>query len=163
MTDKTVLIQKTITKNPAIRFNELKRKTDLQNGTITYILRKLLESGNIETCKYRDVPYYFPKGIEQKDMSILRFLTIPTPQRIILALVNGDACNVKELSERTEKSIGTVSIYKDRMVQEQVLQRHVGTGILYKISDLRLVKMLIKEYRNDLVAEMTKNLNDKIN
>ena len=160
MSEKLILIHNAIKKNPAIRFNEIKEVTGLQNGTISHNLTKLVKLSKITTYEHRDISYYFAAGVEQKDMAILRFLRMTTPRRIIMSLVGGKSMTVTELAKTVQKSLGTVSIYKDQLFQEQVIKKEIGDRINYKLKDPRLIKLLINEYRKDLVDDMAANIND---
>ena len=159
MSEKLIQIHYTIKENPAIRFNEIKEVTGLQNGTISHNLTKLVKLHKITTYEHRDISYYFAAGVEQKDVAILRFLRMTT-QRIIMSLVGGKSMTVTELAKTVQKSLGTVSIYKDQLFQEQVIKKEIGDRINYKLRDPRLIKLLINEYRKDLVDDMAANIND---
>lgn len=160
MSEKLVQIHKAVKENPAIRFNEIKEVTGLQNGTISHNLQKLVKTNKITAFEHRDISYYFTVGVEQKDMAILRFLRMTTPQRIIMSLVGGKSMTVSELAKTVQKSLGTVSIYKDQLFQEHVIKKEIGDRINYKLADPRLITLLINEYRKDLVDKMSANLND---
>ena len=62
-TDKTVAM--VIEENPGIRFNEIKRITGLQNGTISYVLRKLYSKSLIVVRKFENTVCYFPHGLDE--------------------------------------------------------------------------------------------------
>ncbi len=148
------LIQNVITSNPAIRFNEIKEITVLNNDTITRNLKKLSGSGIIEIYFRNNINYYFSKGFDNADKQALRFLRKQTPRDIISGLLKRGSMTVTEMSRHSQKSMGTTSISKDQLIDAGIIKPDIGNRVCYKLADIRLMKLLVKQYHKDLAKYM---------
>ena len=148
------LVYDAIVSNPSIRFNEIKEITGLNNGTITHNIKKLADSKSIDVYFKDGIAHYFSKGFDYADRQILRFLRKQTPRYMIGGILKHGIMTVTEMSRYVQKSMGTVSIFKDQLLDAGIIKPDIGNRVCYKLADVRLTKLLVKQYHKDLAKKM---------
>lgn len=147
---KKEIIFEAIKKSPGIRFNEIKRQTGFQNGTITHNLKKLIKLNKIQTYEKQGIKRYFSTDVKDSKRIVLHFLRMKTPQRIIWALLETNEMTVSKMALKIHKSLGTVSIYKDMLLHERILKRDINNSVCYRLRNSNDIRQIINEYNHNL-------------
>src|SRR3954453_23692215 len=87
--DKKELLLKIINFSPGIRYRELLRITNLNNGTLSHHLTSLEKYSNIKVIRTENsnITRYYPASIPSEETVILGYLKIRTTKEIIVKLV----------------------------------------------------------------------------
>ena len=121
MSSNQEIIKQTVTDHPGLRFHEIKKETKLANGTLQHHLSKLSNSKSITTKYVEKVPRYYRNDVDAKSQVILLRLRQNTTSRIVKSLLKHDCLNFSQLVKETKKSAGTVSIYKNMLLKDNII------------------------------------------
>ena len=169
MSSNQEIIKQTVTDHPGLRFHEIKKETKLANGTLQHHLSKLTNSKSITTKYVAKVPRYYSCDIEDKSQIILQRLRQTTTSRIIKSLIKNDCLNFSQLVKESKKSPGTVSIYKNMLLEDKIIVGNTdecascptsASKITYKIVNPKLVRALVEEYGKTSLRKSADNLAD---
>ncbi len=158
-----------ITKFPGLRFYELKRETGFANGTLQHHINNLIKSKKIDAHYDNAVPRYFIRNIDEASKVIIQRLSQNTTSKIIKLLLKKECQTFAQLVKYTKKSPGTVSLYKNKMVEDNLI---IGTTdnckacknssmkIKYRLVDPEKVRALVLEYGKASLSKSADNLAD---
>ena len=159
-----------ITKFPGLRFYELKKETGFANGTLQHHVNTLVKLKKIDAHYDNAIPRYFLHNVDQTTKIIIQRLSQNTTSKIIKILLKKECQTFAQLVKYTKKSPGTVSLYKNKMVEDKII---VGTTdgcksckergnlkIKYKLTDPEKVRSLVLEYGKTSVRRSVDNLAD---
>ena len=158
-----------IDKFPGLRFYQLKKETGIANGTLQHHLSTLTKSGIISTEYDNSTPRYFSKKIESDSQVIIKRLSQNTTSQIIRLLLKKECQTFAQLVKYSKKSPGTVSLYKNKMVEDKII---VGTTddckycknsrmkIKYRLVNPEKVRTLVMEYGKSSLSKSSDNLAD---
>ena len=100
-------------------------------------------------------PRYFSKKIESNSQVIIKRLSQNTTSKIIRLLLKKECQTFAQLVKYSKKSPGTVSLYKNKLVEDRIItgstdnckcnKKH-GMKIKYRLSDPKKVRALVLEY-----------------
>ena len=158
-----------ITKFPGLRFYQLKNEIDIANGTLQHHLSSLAKSGSISIQYDNSTPRYFSKKIEADSQVIIKRLSQNTTSKIIRLLLKKECQTFAQLVKYSKKSPGTVSLYKNKLVEDRIItgstdnckcnKKH-GMKIKYRLSDPKKVRALVLEYGKTSLTKSADNLAD---
>ena len=180
MTQQTTKITKSSTPNrekvintvstfPGLRFFELKKQTDLPNGTLQHHVNSLVKSKQIRAHYDNAVPRYFLHNVDQSHKIIIQRLSQNTTSKIIKILLKKECQTFSQLVKYTKKSPGTVSLYKNKMVEDKIIIgstddckacKNKAMKIKYRLSDPEKVRALVLEYGKTGLKKSADNLAD---
>ena len=159
-----------ITKFPGLRFYELKKETGFANGTLQHHVNSLIKIKKITAHYDNAIPRYFVPDVSETSKVIIQRLSQNTTSKIIKLLLKKECQTFSQLVKYTKKSPGTVSLYKNKMVEDKII---VGTTdgcksckergnlkIKYKLTDPEKVRSLVLEYGKTSLTKSVDNLAD---
>ena len=164
------IIKSVVSKYPGLRFHEIKKETKLANGTLQHHLSKMTKSNNLK-AKYMDtIPRYYVYDLEDANHVILLRLRQRTTSRIIKSLLKNECQTFGQLVKFSRKSPGTVSIYKNMLLKDNIIvgdtnscdctKGIANTAIKYRLVDPEKVRTLVEEYGKSSLRQSADNLAD---
>ena len=164
------IIKSVVVKYPGLRFHEIKKETKLANGTLQHHLSQLTKSNNLK-AKYIDtIPRYYTYNLEDTNQTILLRLRQATTSKIIKSLLKNECQTFAQLVKFSKKSPGTVSIYKNMLLEDKIIvgdtnsckcsKGITATRIKYRLVDPEKVRMLVEEYGKSTLKQSADNLAD---
>ena len=169
MSSNQEIIKQTVTDHPGLRFHEIKKETKLANGTLQHHLSKLSNSKSITTKYVEKVPRYYTNDVDTKSQIVLLRLRQNTTSRIIKSLLKHECLNFSQLVKQSKKSPGTVSIYKNMLLQDNIIVGNTdecpscpeaAARIKYKLVNSEMVHALVQEYGKTSLRKSADNLAD---
>lgn len=160
METRTQTILGLVSKNPGISFSDIMRETGLKNGVLSHHLSKIEESGKILVKRSPRVARIYPCGIEEREAQIIKNLRNPTIKKIIVSLL-GTKMTFKEITKRTNKSQGTVSVYLSDLTEQSIITRKLqGNELVFGLTDPDYVKSIISKHQTSLFERTADNISD---
>ena len=159
----------TISTFPGLRFFELKIQTELSNGTLQHHVNTLLKKEEIVAHYDNAVPRYFMPEIDESSKIIIQRLSQNTTSKIIKLLLKKECQTFSQLVKYTKKSPGTVSLYKNKMVQDKIIVgstedckycKNNSMKIKYRLVDPQKIKTVVLEYGKSSLSKSADNLAD---
>ena len=170
MSSNQEIIKNIISKYPGLRFHEIKKETKLANGTLQHHLSQLTKSNNLKTKYIDTIPRYYIYDLEDKNQVILLRLRQITTSRIIKSLLKNECQTFAQLVKFSKKSPGTVSIYKNMLLEDNIIVGDTNscecskgittTKIKYRLVNTEKVRMLVEEYGKTSLKKSADNLAD---
>ena len=115
------IIHSVISTYPGLRFHEIKKETKLANGTLQHHLGQMTKSNTLK-AKYIDtIPRYYVHDLDVVNHVILLRLRQRTTSRIIKSLLKNECQTFGQLVKFSKKSPGTVSIYKNMLLEDKII------------------------------------------
>ena len=121
--DRLELVQTIISKNPAIRFNDLMRISNLKNGTLTHYITKLENMKEINVERTPRITRFYDKSIPDKEARICKYLTRPTVKEIIILLLRDGTLTFPQIKEDVQKSAATVSVCLNDLFKANIIEK----------------------------------------
>mgnify|MGYP001208277704 CR=1 FL=1 len=158
-----------IAKFPGLRFYQLRQETGFANGTLQHHINSLIKSKKIDAHYDNAVPRYFLHNVDQSHKIIIQRLSQNTTSKIIKLLLKKECQTFSQLVKYTRKSPGTVSLYKNKMVEDKIIVgttdtckscKNSGMKIKYRLVDPEKVKALVMEYGKSSMSKSSDNLAD---
>ena len=164
------IIKAVISKYPGLRFHEIKKETKLANGTLQHHLGQMTKSNSLK-AKYIDtIPRYYNYDLEDANQVILLRLRQRTTSRIIKSLLKNECQTFGQLVKFSKKSPGTVSIYKNMLLKDNIIvgdtnacacsKGVTNTAIKYRLVEPKKVRTLVEEYGKSSLRQSADNLAD---
>jgi len=164
------IIKSVVVKYPGLRFHEIKKETKLANGTLQHHLSQLTKSNSLK-AKYIDtIPRYYNYDLEDTNHIVLLRLRQVTTSKIIKSLLKNECQTFAQLVKFSKKSPGTVSIYKNMLLEDKIIVGDTNscecskgittTRIKYRLVDPEKVRMLVEEYGKSTLKQSADNLAD---
>ena len=170
MSSNQEIIKKIVSTYPGLRFHEIKKETKLANGTLQHHLSQLTKSNNLKTKYIDTIPRYYIYDLEDKNQIILLRLRQITTSRIIKSLLKNECQTFAQLVKFSKKSPGTVSIYKNMLLEDNIIVGDTNsckcsngitaTRIKYRLVEPEQVRMLVEEYGKTPLKKSADNLAD---
>jgi len=164
------IIKSVVIKYPGLRFHEIKKETKLANGTLQHHLSQLTKSSDLK-AKYIDtIPRYYDYNLEDTNHMVLLRLRQITTSRIIKSLLKNECQTFGQLVKFSKKSPGTVSIYKNMLLKDNIIvgdtnscdctKGIANTSIKYRLVEPEKVRVLVEEYGKSTLRQSADNLAD---
>ena len=164
------IIKSVISKYPGLRFHEIKKETKLANGTLQHHLGQMIKSNNLK-AKYIDtIPRYYSYDLDIVNHVVLLRLRQTTTSRIIKSLLKNECQTFGQLVKFSKKSPGTVSIYKNMLLKDNIIvgdtnacacsKGITNTTIKYRLVDPEKIRILVEEYGKSSLKKSADNLAD---
>jgi len=169
LTSNHEIVMNTVRKFPGLRFYELKKETGFANGTLQHHINNLIKSKKIDAHYDNAIPRYFLPNVDQPSKITIQRLSQNTTSKIIKLLLKKECQTFAQLVKYTKKSPGTVSLYKNKMVEDKII---VGTTddckycknsrmkIKYRLVNPEKVRTLVMEYGKSSLSKSSDNLAD---
>jgi predicted transcriptional regulator len=154
-------ILKIINSFPGIRYRDLLRLMNLNNGTLSHHLsalekRYMIKIGRTENS---NITRYYPASTPTDETLILNYLKIKTTKKIILFLLEeDDGASFNEIVSHLGKAPSTTSWNLKRLLDSKVAVRRRGKNVsLFFLHNEELVKKLVAENNKSLLDRSIEN------
>ena len=163
------LVIDSIKKYPGLRFFELKKQTGLVNGVLQHHLQMHMKLKNIRLEYDNTTPRYDSTKIDKQTAILLKRLRQSTTSKIIKLLLKNDCCTFAQLVKSIKKSPATVSIYKNKLLEDRIIVGDTNecsncsesyNKIKYRVIDPQHTSFIIKEYGKNSLRKSVDNLSD---
>jgi len=164
------IVQNLISKYPGLRFHEIKKESNLANGTLQHHLSQLEKSDTVKTKYVDTIPRYYSSELDISNHVTLLRLRQRTTSRIIKALLKNECQTFAQLVKFSKKSPGTVSIYKNMLLNDSIIvgdtnscdcsKGTASTTIKYRLIEPEKVRTLVEEYGKSSLSRSADNLAD---
>ena len=164
------IIKSVISKYPGLRFHEIKKETKLANGTLQHHLSQMTKTNSIKSKYVDTIPRYYNYELEDTNQIILLRLRQRTTSRIIKSLLKNECQTFSQLVRFSKKSPGTVSIYKNMLLKDNIIvgdtnscdctKAIANTAIKYRLVEPKKVRTLVEEYGQSSLKQSADNLAD---
>ena len=149
-----------IKNNPGIRFRELMKSVKITNGIMSYYIKKLEKNRIITIERTSGVLRLFSETIKNSDMTLLKFLRISTPKKIIVLLMEEDSLTFKQITERIQMSPSTTSFYLAKLIHAEILSISEVLPRRYLLNNKQKLGNLITLYHPSIIDTSSENLAD---
>ena len=169
LTSNHEIVLDKITKLPGLRFYELKKETGFANGTLQHHVNSLIKIKKITAHYDNAIPRYFVPDVDETSKVLIQRLSQNTTSKIIKLLLKKECQTFAQLVKYTKKSPGTVSLYKNKMVEDKIIIgstddckacKNKAMKIKYRLSDPEKVRALVLEYGKTSLSKSADNLAD---
>lgn len=144
-----------ITENPGIKFSEIMRKTGLKNGVLSYKLRKLEESGSMQTERTPGATRYYPLGMGVEETIVAKHLRQNIFRNIMVLLYENPKLSFQNIVQMSKFSSSGVSIALNKLVSVGIINvEFEKRKKLYDIDKKNIMKKMINEYNHDILGGM---------
>ncbi len=159
--DRATQIIEVIERNPGIKFREIMRHTGMKNGVLGYYATKLEKSGTIKIERSPGQTRFYPPGVPNDDILLIKNLRQETPKQILAALLQHQTMTFNELVKKTAKSPATVSLYLSQVTRDGLVQsRVVDFKKRYFLVDQEKIQSMIDKYHPSLIESSADHLAD---
>lgn len=154
------IILKIINSFPGIRYRDILRLTNLNNGTLSHhlsILEKcsIIKIGRTENS---NITRYYPASTSSDESVILNFLKIKTTKSIVQMLQEVEEATFGEIVEHIQKAPSTTSWNLKRLMDSKIVGRKRGENVsFFFLYNKDLVKKLIAENNKTLLDRSIDN------
>lgn len=160
MQSRTEKIIQLVSENPGIRYSEIMRETGLKNGVLSHHLSKIEGAGKIIVERTPRVARVYPCGTQQEEALIIKSLRNPTMKKIILLLFDGPL-SFRQITDKTGKSQGTVSVYLKELTESQLVNRKLkNSDLLFELANSDYVREIITKHKTSLFERSADNISD---
>ena len=154
-------ILKIIDAFPGIRYRDILRITNLNNGTLSHHLAILEKRSIIKISRTENsnITRYFPASTPSDETLILNYMKIKTTKSIIMMLNDkDDNVSFSEIVKHINKAPSTTSWNLKRLVDSNVVGRKRGKDVsLYYLLNKGLVKKLVSQNNKTLLDRSIDN------
>jgi len=163
------IIKNVIKNRPGLRFHEIKKETDLANGTLQHHINKLVKTKTVKAIYDKTIPRYFVGGFDELSETIIKRLSQKTPSRIIKSLLKNECLTFSQIVDEAKKSPGTVSIYKNMLLEDGIIIGDTSTcnscsesvnKIKYRLINHKKIRVIVEEYGKTSLKKSADNLAD---
>ena len=145
-----------IQNNPAIRYNDIMRKCNLKNGTLTHYLHKLENTGKIIVERTPRVTHFFDTTISKNDTQIHKFLSQPTLRQIVILLLHNGTLTFSEIRDGINKSAATTSVSLNRLFRNNVIEKSYDIpSNKYSLKNCEGISKIITQYYQHHTDKLT--------
>ena len=115
------------------------------------------------------IPRYYKYDMEDQSQIILLRLRQTTTSRIIKSLLNNQCLNFAQIVKQSKKSPGTVSIYKNLLLEDKIIVGNTdecprcpesAARIKYRLVNSEMIRTLVEEYGKSSLSKSADNLAD---
>lgn len=145
---------------PGIRYRDILRLTNLNNGTLSHHLSTLEKCSIIKIGRTENsnITRYYPASTPSDETLILNFLKIKTTKNIILMLQGTEVATFGEIVEHIQKAPSTTSWNLKRLMDSKIVGRKRGDNVsLFFLYNKDLVRKLVAENNKTLLDRSIDN------
>ena len=145
---------------PGIRYRDILRLTNLNNGTLSHHLSTLEKSSIIKIGRTENsnITRYYPASTPSDETLILNFLKIKPTKNIILMLQEIEVATFGEIVEHIQKAPSTTSWNLKRLMDSKIVGRKRGENVsLFFLYNKDLVRKLVAENNKTLLDRSIDN------
>lgn len=159
--DRAMRLIEIIEKNPGIKFREIMREAGMKNGVLEYYAGKLERDGTVKIDRSPGQTRFYPLGIAEEDISLIKNLRQETPRQILSSLLQHGMLSFSELVEKIRKSPATVSLYLAQVARDDLIEsKLVDFKKRYYVKDMEKLQKIIDKYHPSLIESSADHLAD---
>ena len=160
-----------INQNPGIRYRELLRLTNSNNGTLSYHLSRLERTNQIRVTRKKNFTRYYPSSMSQEVSNIIGFLRVPISRQIISLLVNNyDGCTFDNFASSIMRVPSTIYWHLQRLIDAGIVKKgftHYSddtnrSSRLFYLSEREIVKDTLSKYVESPLDKLINDYSDLI-
>jgi len=158
--DRKKLLLKIIDLSPGIRYRELLRITNLNNGTLSHHLSTLEKHSIIKVLRSENsnITRYYPYSTSTEETIIVGFLKIKTTKELIVKLLEKKSCTFNELVAHVNKAPSTTSWNIKRLLDSNVIVKKRGMDCSkYSLKNPKEVEKLLQKINISLLDRSIDN------
>jgi predicted transcriptional regulator len=139
-----------VEKNPGIKFNEMMRITGLKNGILSYRLRQLEDSGNLKIDRTPGATRYFPLGMNDEEMTIIKHLRQNSSNKIVTMLAEHPDLSFQDVVKMSKMTTSNVSITLSKLITEEIVIAYFKKRTkIYNIKKRNVIQKIMGIYQFD--------------
>lgn len=152
---KKLKVLKLILGHPGVRYKQVQRTTDLPNGSLSYILKKLENSGSIVVNRADNnrITAYYPNSIKANERRIIENLRNSVDKRIVQYLLKQGQSTFYNIVNHSNRAPSTVSWHLSKLKKGKLVTStgHRGDPQAYKIINENIVSRILSKYSGKFV------------
>ncbi len=149
-----------VNRNPGISFSAIMRETGFKNGVLSHHLTKIEESGKVLIQRSPRVARIYPCGTDDQEAKLIKNLRNPTMKKIIMSLLEKEML-FKEITKKTGKSQGTVSVYLKELTEQNMISRKLYQNeLVFEMVNSDYVREIIVKHQTSLFERTADNMSD---
>lgn len=156
MTETRGVVREHVETHPGVYFNELTRDLDIATGQAQYHLRRLLDSGVVDSEAVRGRTHYFPTGYDPWERRTIALLHRETVRSIIVYTLEVSEASATELTEELGVARSTVSWHVSTLVEADIAEK------VYDQQGRSHIRLTRPEETRDLLGEVTPSLPERL-
>ena len=151
-----------VKKNPGHHFRGIQRALRVSTGVLQYHLSGLVKENDIIVRDINGTSCYFPsRGFNEDQFKALSHLRNRVRNKILRALLDGNAKPPAELKKDLSVSSPTLSYHLGLMLEDGILEKVLNEkGTSYRVKDLSIFKGLIVEYKESFADKLIQDFVD---
>ena len=155
--DRKQQVLEIIRGNPGIRFNEIMRKSNIKNGTLSQ------DENQIELERTPRVTRLYPAGIGKNEANICKYLKMTTHKKMILFLLKKEIATAVEIREFINKSPSVVSVNLSELFKEKIVEKQYDIpSNRYSLKKPEEIRGIMNEYYPNLLDQFSDNTVDML-
>lgn len=159
--NRSAQIIKIIEENPGIKFREIMRETGMKNGIVGHYANKLEKEGMIKVDRKPRQTRFFPPGVSENDILLIKNLRQETPRQILSALLQHEILTFNALVNNVKKSPATVSSYLTQLKNDGIIDsKLVNQRKHHYIKDVEKLRQIVDRYKPTLIERSADRLAD---
>jgi len=161
--DGNVNLQKVLTvilDNPGLCYTEVKHRTGLQNGTLSYHLKNLEEESRILVKRSGKQIWFFHPDIETEFIEPIIHLRKESSRHIILYLLENKSADFKTLCICTKKSPSTTSQTLTILAEHGIIKRNRMDGVSFEIKNRDIANRALELIKPDQLELFKERMSD---
>ncbi len=123
MSDTRDAVRDHVESHPGVYFNELTRELGIATGQAQYHLRRLLDSGALDSESLRGRTHYFPTGYEPWEQRTIALLRRETAREIIVRTLDSGTVAASDLPTDLGVARSTVAWHVSTLVDADVAEK----------------------------------------
>ena len=156
MSDTRGVVREHVEAHPGVYFNELTRDLDIATGQAQYHLRRLRDSGAVDSEALRGRTHYFPTGYDPWERRTIALLRRETARSIIVTALEEREPSASDLAEELDVARSTVSWHVSALVDADVAEK------VYDQRGRSHIRLTRPDETRRLLDEVTPSLPDKL-
>jgi len=156
MCDVRRAVHQHVESHPGVHFNELARNLDIATGQAQYHIRRLLDSGTLDTTEVRGRTHYFPEGYDPWEQRTIALLRRETVRSIIVYALEETEPAAADLADDIDVARSTISWHVSTLVDADVAEKCYDE---HGRSHIRLTR---PDETRRLLDEVTPSLPDRL-
>lgn len=135
-------IERRVTRDPGVYFNELVRELDLAAGQVQYHLRRLTDDGAVAAAELFGRTHYYPPGYDAWERRALALLRRETSAEVVATLLDEGPSRPVDVADRIGIARSTLAWHADRLVEAGLVEKRFDGHQLVVADERRTAELL---------------------